>query len=316
MNYNHILRRFVLLIIILFFTTGITAQDTGSGLQFLNISPSAPTLALSGSATASPSGPASIYFNPSLLALDERSSADVNYTIWIADTSIQFVALNHVRDRSSLAAGLLHSGSDRNNPTQEGLFSVSYLTLSGAAAHRIGPFAAGISAHYVREEVFQFRANGYSITAGLIASLYGDRIRSAVSLTNIGQMHSLDNQTRSLPTGINAGLSADILEVATSGFNDLPILLSLHVNWYRSVDNSESSHGFIDSDLNSILSAGLSAQIGTLFTIMAGYRGGGSERPFSTGVALSVDPIRLHYAIVPFTTGFGTVHSFGVIYLF
>lgn len=316
MNYKHLLRRSVLLITLLFFTTGITAQDTGSGLHFLNISPSAPTLALSGSATASPVGPAAIYFNPSLLALEERSSADVNYTIWVGDTSIQFAALNHVRDRSSIAAGLLHSGSDRTYPSNEGLFSVSYLSLSGATAYKFGPFAAGVSAHYIREEVFQFRANGYSITAGLSASLYGNRLRSAISLTNLGSMHSLDNQTRSLPAGINAGLSADILEVATSGFNDLPILFSLHFNWYQSVDDSGSASGVIDSELNSILSAGLSAEIGTLFTIMAGYRGGGSERPFSTGLALTMEPIRLHYAIVPFTTGYGTAHSFGILYLF
>ncbi|TVQ66436.1 MAG: hypothetical protein EA360_05790 [Balneolaceae bacterium] len=278
-------------------------------------------MSLSGAATATPSGPAAIYFNPSLLVLEENSSAEVNYTLWIADVSNQFAAINFIRNNSALAAGFFYSGSGgfeaRDTPgPSSGPFSVNYLSISAAAAHRMGPFSAGVTVQYLREEVFQYRANGFGITAGISASFMNERVRAAAALTNLGEMESLDLEATPLPTGFNAGITADFLELATSGLNDLPLLFRLHLNWHQPVGENLNRHSSSGFQPDPVFSSAISTDIGDLFVLMAGYRFGSSERPFSTGISLKLDPVRVNYGMVPFTTGFGTVHSFGLQYLF
>src|SRR5690625_6791169 len=56
------------------------AQDTGTGMDFLNIGPTPRVLSVSEAVTSRPSGVASIYSNPSLLARETRSVVDVAYT--------------------------------------------------------------------------------------------------------------------------------------------------------------------------------------------------------------------------------------------
>ena len=297
------------------------AQDTGSGLDFLTVSPTARMLSLSGAATATVAGPAAIYINPALLAFEERSSAEVNYTLWIADVTNQYAAFNYLKNSTAFAAGVLYSGSGENRSSAlqgstAGSASVNYLSISAAAAHRIGPFSAGLSLQYLREEVFQFRSNGFGFNGGISAQFLGKRVRGAISATNLGEMESLDGGVTPLPSGLNAGISADFLELATSGRNDLPLLFTLHLNWEKPVWQNRNRRSTSTLHNDPMVSAAISSDIGNLFVLMAGYRFGSSERPFSTGLSLLLDPIKITYALVPFTTGFGTVHSFGLQYLF
>ena len=74
------MRFLVLLPLIILLATGRgTAQETGSGLDFLNIGPSAALLSISEASSAATVGPAAIYSNPAMLAFEERSALDVNY---------------------------------------------------------------------------------------------------------------------------------------------------------------------------------------------------------------------------------------------
>ena len=66
----------------------------------------------------------------------------------------------------------------------------------------------------------------------------------------------------------------------------------------------------------SFYSLALSLLAADLFVLETGYRFGNTERPFSAGAGLLLDPLRINYAFVPFSTGFGSVHSFGLQYYF
>lgn len=309
-----------LLVWLLFLSTA-TAQDTGSGLDFLTISPTAKLLSLSGAATATPTGPAAIYINPALLAFEEDNSVEVNYTLWIADVTNQYAALTYLKKTTALAAGVFYSASREGHSgtlpgSTSGSASVNYLSISTAAAHRIGSFSVGLSLQYLREEVFQFRSNGFGFNGGITAQFLNSRIRTALSATNLGEMESLDGGVRPLPSGLNAGISADFLELATSGRNDLPLLFTVHLNWQKPVWQNQNRLTTSQRNSDPIVSAAISADIGNLFVLMAGYRYGSDERPYSTGISMLLEPVRISYALVPFTTGFGTVHSFGLQYLF
>lgn len=302
-------------------TVSTVAQDTGSGLDFLNIGPSSRLLAISEASTAVLTGPSAIYTNPALLALEDQSSLDASYTLWISGVNNQFAAINFLRGNSAFAAGIYNSRADgfeaRDRPgPSAGDFSIGYLSIAGAFAHSFGPVSIGTTAQYLREEVFQFRANGYAINAGVAVEFLDRRIRTAASVNNLGKMESLDLQSTILPATFNLGAALSLIDFTTPGANDLPVLLSVYLDWSKPLEENPTSD-FIDRNPDEgFFSVALNADVSDLFYLQAGYRFGPTERPLSFGLGMEIEPIRINYALVPFSTGFGTVHSFGLQYFF
>lgn len=302
-------------------TVPVKSQDVGAGLDFLNITPSTTLLGISEAQTAYPAGAASIYANPALLVLHETSVLDLSYTLWIADVQNQYAAVNFRRGNSAFAFGVYNSSSDefeaRDQPGDPaGIFSIGYLSLSGAWAYRIGPLSLGLTGHYLREEVFQYRANGYAINIGSAVVLFDNRVRAGFAILNIGEMQDLNNIATQLPTTLRAGVDAQLIEFTTPGINDLPILLSLHADYIQPLVESPSSD-FIDSDRKEpFYNFGFTADIANIFQLRSGFKFGPTERPFSIGAGFLIDPIKINYALVPFSTGYGTVHSIGLEYYF
>lgn len=311
---------FVLIVAILI-GIELNAQDTGSGLDFLNIGPSSRLLSISEAGTSTLTGASAIYTNPSLLAFEATSSVDLSYTLWISEVNNQFAAVNFLRNRTAVAFGVFSSKADdfeaRNNPgPSAGTFSVSYLSLAGAVAHRLGPVSAGITAQYLREEVFQFIANGYAFNVGTSAEMFDRRVRVGISVNNTGEMEELDAVATPVPSTFNAGVTAGIIEFVTPGPNDLPVLLSIHANYSKPIEEQPTSDYVNRNPHDGFMSIALSADAAGLFSFQSGYKFGPTERPVSFGLGLIMDPVRVNYAMVPFTTGFGTVHSFGIQYNF
>lgn len=297
------------------------AQDTGTGMDFLNIGPTPRVLSLSEGVTSRPSGVASIYSNPSLLARESRSVVDVAYTLWIANVNNQFAGVNFARERSAIAFSIYNSSSDgfeaRDRPgPPAGNFSIGYISLAGAYAMQLGGFSAGISGQYLREEIFQYRASGYSVTAGASLAMADERILIGSALRNIGRMESLDNHSSTLPSSFNLGISAQVLEVSSPGANDFPMIFTLTGDWHYYLSERLPGDYTALDQRKSFYSLALSLLAADLFVLESGYRFGNTERPFSTGAAMLIDPLRINYAFVPFSTGFGSVHSFGIQYFF
>lgn len=317
------MKQYLILLILLFCAGNLFAQsqDTGSGMDFLNIGPSSTLLSLSEATSATPTGSSAIYSNPALLILEASSSVDFSYTLWIADVKNQFASVNLLRDSYAIGFGVYNSRSDgfqaRDQPgPSQGDFSISYLSLTASAAYKVGSVSAGITAHYLREEVFQFRANGYAFTTGITGSLFDERIRLGTVFQNIGKMEELDNVSTDLPSTFKAGLMADLIEFTTPGRNDLPVLLSLHADYIVPL-NDVSSTDFIDqNEGRNFLAVAISADVADLFYLQTGYKWGPTERPLSFGLGIVIDPVRVNYALVPFQTGFGTSHSIGLQYYF
>ncbi|HLR89546.1 MAG TPA: PorV/PorQ family protein [Balneolaceae bacterium] len=311
----------IALLLLFLFPCLTAAQDTGTGMDFLNIGPTPRVLSLSEAVTSRPSGVASIYSNPSLLAREPRSVVDVAYTLWIANVNNQFAGVNFARERSAIAFSVYNSSSDgfeaRDRPgPSAGNFSIGYISLAGAYALQLGSFSAGVSGQYLREEIFQYRASGYSVTAGASLSMADERILIGSALQNIGRMQSLDNHSSSLPSSFNLGLSAQVLEISSPGANDFPMVFTLTGDWHYYLSERLPGDYTRSDQKRSFYSLALSLLAADLFVLETGYRFGNTERPFSAGAGLLLDPLRINYAFVPFSTGFGSVHSFGLQYYF
>jgi len=302
-------------------TMNLQAQETGNGLDFLNIGPSSQILSLGEGSTAVSTGSSSFYINPALLSYASQTGLDANYTLWVSNVKSQFAAAHVKKNRLTLAGGVYSTQSDdfeaRNQPgPSNGSFSISYLALSGAASYQLGPISMGLTAHYLREEIFQLRANGYAFNFGAASRLLNDRVTLGMSLNNVGEMEELDLEATPLPTVFKTGISAQLIEFNTTGQNDLPVLLTLFSDW--SIPINEFSVGdFAADDANDgYFTFGAIADIADIFEFRSAYKIGPTERPFSTGMGIFVDPLKFNYAFIPFSTGYGSAHSFGIQYSF
>lgn len=299
----------------------LTAQDTGSGLDFLNISPTANLLSIAEAQTAVPAGASSIYSNPALLAFEQQSALDLHYTLWIAEVTNQFAGIHLRKNNRSIGFGIYSSRSDgfaaRSQPgPPQGNYSIGYLSIAGAYALKFGPASVGVTGQYLREEVFQYRANGFAINFGAAGQFLDRRLTVGVAVMNIGKMENLNQEATLLPATFRSGLNVQLIQFNPPGFEDLPVLLSIHTEWMKPLEDSPSSD-FIDSDRRqSFINFGFTADFSNLLQLKAGYRVGPTERPFSFGAGLIIEPVHVNYALIPFSTGFGTVHSIGLQYYF
>lgn len=314
-------KRIFILAFICLLSIKLTAQDTGSGLDFLNIAPSTQLLSLGEASTATPTGASAIYTNPALLVQQSGNSAEASYTLWVSDVYNQFAAVNLVQERYAFGFGVYNSQSAgfeaRDNPGDAaGTFNIGYLSLAASGAYKFGPFSAGITAQYLREEVFQFRANGYALSGGILLNLLEERVRIGAALQNLGEMENLNEVSTNLPTTFRAGIKANLIRFVTPGVNDFPVLLSIHTEYIRALEDISRSDYTSEEDGDDFLTVALSAKAADLFYLQGGYKFGPTERPFSIGAGMNVDPISVHYALVPFSTGYGTVHSIGIQYYF
>jgi|SRR6056297_105087 len=315
--------RFLTAILILLLSTTVSTaqQDTGSGMDFLNISPSAYQLSLAEASSATLSGSSAIYSNPALLVMEKSSSVEANYTLWIADVNNQYASVNFLNDDYAIGFGVYNSQSTdfeaRGEPgPSQGDFSISYLALSASAAYKVGPISAGITGHYLREEVFQLRANGYAFNAGIAGTFLDNRVRVGAVVQNLGEMDELDQVATPLPSTLRLGTAINVVEFSTPGRNDLPILLSVHSEWIHPLEDISVSDYTSDSETEDYFSLAMSADIADLIKLRGGYKFGPTERPVSLGLGVNIEPVNVNYAMIPFSTGFGMAHSIGVQFYF
>ena len=316
------MRFFATGVIFLLLTTAANAQqDIGSGMDFLNIAPSPHQLSLAEATTATLSGSSSIYSNPALLVMEPLSSVEANYTLWVADVNHQYASVNFLNEKYAIGFGVYNSRSTnfeaRRQPgPSQGNFEFNYLSLSASAAYQLGPVSAGFTAHYLREEVLQLRANGFAVTAGLAGEFLNERVRVGAVVQNLGEMNELAENATLLPSAFRLGAAVDVIEFSSPGRNDLPILLSLHSEWNRPLEEI-SGGDYIDQDEgDDFFSLAMSADIADLIQLRGGYIFGPTVRPVSLGLGVNITPVTVNYAMVPFSTGFGMAHSIGVQFYF
>lgn len=309
-------------ILLISITLALLSQYTfaqESGLRLLNIGPTAFELAMSEASVATPNGSPSLYSNPALLSMADKSTISLGYTNWISDSNNLFGGINLKKNRRAVAFSFYTSGvsglEQRDNPGESnGDFSIQYVSISGAYSYDFDYFSAGISGHYLNEEVFPYRATGYAVSLGLASEFLNDRLSIGASLLNLGEMEELNQIATDLPSSFNAGFAIDVLNFTHKKAKDLPISVRLMADYVMPLDtDTPASAQDYNPDEDYINVAAL-FEVAEVVQVQAGYKTGDNTRPISFGVGFITERVTFNYALIPFNTGFGTVHSIGLQY--
>lgn len=316
---------YILLLIsgILFFSNRAFGQELNTSLPFLNIGPDAYTLSLSEAKTATLTGASDIYNNPANLALEEKSSLNAGYTFWIADTRISHASVNFRRKNDAIGFGILTSSVNglqaRQQPgPSDGTFSMQDFSVAAAYARMFGPLSVGANIMYLYEQFYQQNASGYAISLGSSVNLLQKRIRLAAAVRNIGRMSILADTRSELPTNLNFGAHAKIIQFSTHGSSEIPILISASADYTKPLNNKALTTQPGQNSLeNGFASVGLNINISQLIDLRGGYRlDKNSARKFSAGLGIITNGIHIDFAFVPFETGYGNAYSVGLRYYF
>ncbi|MEQ9266884.1 MAG: PorV/PorQ family protein [Balneolaceae bacterium] len=304
------------LLVALIFSPVLFAQ---SGLQLLQIAPTPQELSRSEASVATPNGSASIYSNPALLALSEHTTIGLGYTNWISDSNNLFGGINFKKSNRAVAFSFYTSGvsglEQRDGPGESnGSFDIQYLSISGAYAYDFKLLAVGVSAHYLNEEIFPYRATGYAFNAGIASSFLDEKLRVGASIQNIGEMEELNEVSTELPTSFTIGFSADVLEFSHYKKPDLPISITVMADFVSPIETNDRDSFTDYNPEENFFNFGVGFVVAEVVEINGGYKTGDNTRPYSFGLGLITDKVTFNYALIPFNTGFGTVHSIGIQY--
>jgi hypothetical protein len=297
------------------------SNGQGNGFEVLSIAPTPFALSKAEAATATPDGAASIYSNPALLAYNNSSSIDLGYSFWIANVNNIFGGVNFKKGKRAVAFSFYTSGADDyqqyNQPGDpNGTFSVQYISIAAAYAYDFNYFSAGGAVQYLNEEIFTYRANGYAFNFGLATKFQQDKIRLGASITNLGEMGKLNIRSTPLPTNLKIGTSADLIEFTAPKNNHLPILLTVYADFVHPLQETNGKDYADYKSSENYFNLGASLTVADVIQLSGGYKTQNNVRPISFGAAFNTEEITFNYALIPFNTGYGTVHSIGIQYKF
>ncbi len=312
----------ILLIIFLsvLFISESLAQESRTGFTMLNNAPTPFSLGLNEASTSLPQGSGAIYINPALLSSNFGSSLDFAYSSWIQETNFLFGGANFVSGNRSIAIGIYNSKIDgfeqRNTPgPSNGNFSISYLSLSAALAYNFDFLSVGIAGQYLNEDNYTFQANGYAFNFGLAANFYEGRLKAGASLLNIGEMEELNNQATQLPEEFRIGVGFDLFRFSPPKNDDLPILVTITSDYVSPLSDFQTNQSE-SFNTDPFFNFGLLFDISEVVELTAGYKSGDTAKPLAFGAGFKTDIVNVNYALIPYETGFGTLHSFGLQYNF
>lgn len=311
----------ILFTICIFLPALQSRAQTTSGLDFLNVAPDTRSLSLAEAVTSVPTGASAIYTNPANLGFELSTGVSASYTLWIADVYNSHVAVNLKRGNDTFAFGLLNStASDfeaRMRPgPPDGSFSVSYLSAAAAYARTFNNISVGAAGHFIREEYLVNNASGYALNFGISGHWLNRRLRAGATLLNLGEMNELIDEATELPANVRAGISGKIFEFIPSKNEDLPILVILYFDYVKPLEKDIRSNFISHNPNEGFFNLGISFDVAETIILRAGYKTGETERPISFGVGIEMENLNFNYAMIPFNTGFGTVHSIGLQYYF
>ncbi len=308
------MQRTLIPVILILSINGAVYSQNG-GFDILTIGPNTKALGYNEAVSAQLLGASNLYSNPANLNFEPSSSINADYTLWIAGLRNTHFAAHFKRDHSSFAFGLLASEADdfelRNRPgPSQGGFTVSYLSIGGAYAYRIGNISAGITFQYLHEELYIYNAGGYALNGGISSQWMEGRLRISAAVQNMGSIDKLNTEGTELPEMIRGGFEAKLFNVVPPKHKDLPISVSLASDYVYLL------HTVTPAALKGYLNIGLNVNVSGTIDVRAGYKTGETDRPFSFGTGITLNDLTANYAFIPFQTGFGTVHSIGLQYGF
>lgn len=290
-----------ILVAILFLSSEwLFGQAGQAGLSFLKLGVGARSLAMSEAAVATTNDPSATYYNPAGLRLTQRPQLFIMHKEWIQGTQTEFLAATVPFESFSFGVHLNATSIPdieiRQRPgPPDNTFTARNASIGISGAYGVdSALNIGATVKYLYEKILVDETFGIGVDIGGIYQSPWD-ISFGASLSNIGSMGKLRNESSKLPT---------ILRLGAARTKQIESL-------YGSI-TFEADVMSILPEKNSYLLIGGEFAYDKTLTLRVGYATGYETRNITAGVGLKYGIITLDYAYVPLQLDFGTTHTFSL----
>ncbi|MBA4311134.1 MAG: hypothetical protein C0417_00740 [Chlorobiaceae bacterium] len=276
------------------------SQTGNTGLSFLKFGVGARSLAMGEAFVALAGDPAGTYYNPATITTDATAHLLFMHNEGVQDTKTDYLA--SITGWKDFSFGLSVNKTSINNiPLRStpgeplGMFEAQNASIGLSSAYKVNPsFSVGVTGKFLYEKIYVDDASGYAIDFG---ALYKSpwKARFGLSVSNIGSMNKLLNESTKLPLIIRAGTSYDYL------FDMVPLDVRMNGE-IVSLPRESKTH----------LHIGTETEFKNMLALRFGYQTGYENKNFSAGIGIRSSIFRFDYAYVPYKYNFGSGHIFSL----
>jgi|ERR1035437_1148554 hypothetical protein len=287
------MKKQILYIILLSFTSLLAQSAGNSGLSFLKLGFGARNIALGDAGTALSSDVTSLFYNPAALALNPASEIMLMHNEWIQDVRSEILGARTVIFGIPVAVGFnvtsINDIEVRNNPGDPiTKFNANYFFGSLSAGHMIfDNFYFGASLKYLYEGIYVDESTGWGFDFGAsyLTSIKGLNVSAVIK--NLGSMKELKSESTKLPTEFRIGPSYSF---------------TLQEK-YQITSAVEFQKYIPTTDIH--FNMGAEILYDKLIALRVGYQSGYISKNITTGLGLMWGNLYVDYALAPFQYGLG-----------
>ncbi len=276
------------------------SQPGQSGLTFLKLGVGGRALGMGEAYTAVAGDPSAMYYNPAGIAFNQSSSLMLMHKAWIQGVSTEYISaqtkISHLGFGVSVNATSVDDIQLREIPGPPiGTFSAKNAAIGLSAAYAIdSAWSLGLTGKFLYEKILIDEASGFGLDLGSVYRTPWD-ISVGFSLSNLGSVNELQEQSSTLPTIYRGGVAYSRSVPSLTG----DILVAGDIVVFAK-DNTTHFHFGGEYIYNQT------------FAIRAGYQTGYEARSVTTGVGIHYDVLQIDYAFIPTQYDLGTTHTFSL----
>ena len=287
------MKKKILLLILLSFTSLLAQSAGNSGLSFLKLGFGARNIAMGDAGTALSNDVTSLFYNPSALAIDPASEIMLMHNEWIQDIRSEILGARTTVFGLPVALGFnVTSVNDipvRINPGDPiTKFNANYFFGSLSTGYMVyDNVYFGATLRYLYESIYidQSAGWGFDFGATYITSVKGLNLSAVIK--NLGSMKELRNESTKLPTEFRIGPSYSFT------LQDL----------YQITAAAEFQKYTPTSDIH--FNLGAEFLYNKLIALRVGYQTGYITKNITAGLGLMWGNLSFDYALAPFQLGLG-----------
>ncbi|MGB2867171.1 MAG: PorV/PorQ family protein [Bacteroidota bacterium] len=275
------------------------SQGTSSGSSYLKLPIHARAAATGEAFVVDSSVFASVSLNPANAYTDESTEVLFSHSQWIQDVQADAIGVRVPTPYGALGFMILNTGVSgieiRDVPGPPlGTFSSHSTVFQLLYANTLTQdITVGVNLKYLYEKIFVDEASGFGVDMGASYRTPVEGLSVGASLTNLGSVSAFRTNKNDLPNRIQLG--------GTYSFGAADLDWKVAGSWMNDLKLSESRllfGGEVSYDRN--------------FSFRLGYQTGYENRGFSTGAGVHYSFVKLDYAYVPFSLGFGNAHVLSI----
>lgn len=275
------------------------AQNDGAGntgLAFLKLGVTSRAISLGDAVVSYNEDASATFYNPAAMFTGPNVNALFMHNEQVLGIRTEYLAVKVKFNKLAFGVSLNNTSVNdieiREIPGEPlGTFTAQNFAFGLSAGYRVNNnFSFGLTGKFIYEKIYVDNANGFAFDFG---GLYNyDKLSFGLSISNLGSMNELNNESSKLPSSIRGGASYLL---------DLPKInatVRIGIDGYKVMDGGKVH-----------ANAGAEFLYKDFLALRVGYQSGYENKNLTTGLGIKYKAFNLDYAFVPYRYSIGSSHT-------